>query len=180
MATIRFVTVGGVMSLSSPTRSDGGGAVAVAHHDHVAGAKAVYHEYVTESAAAYQKCLAGLAAVRAAEPSDTERAAAAGEPAAPYRNYPDAVREAGIPAIWTAGLTAARAAAAYYKFVTRLAAMRAADLADAQPPTEMSNADRTAAAAAESAAADQNGVEGPPAAQREAASPDGWSPAVGG
>ncbi len=159
------------MSSASTTFSAAG---TVKSEDYQAGARAAYEEYVAESTAAYQKYLAGLAAARAAEPSGKERPAGVAESTVVYRQYPGAVRGAGLTAIWAAGLTAARAATAYYKYVAGLAVVRAVDLAAAQPAAEPSNAERAAAAAAESAAAYQKYV----AADRGTASTGKWSPAV--
>ncbi|HEX5349313.1 MAG TPA: hypothetical protein VFW64_19765 [Pseudonocardiaceae bacterium] len=162
------------MNSSSPARPDPDSPVK--DHNYVAMARTAYQDYVDESTAAYQKYRAGLAAARGAELPDTAHA----ELTAPRRKYAaglNAVRLAGPTAAWAAGLTAVHAAAAYYTYVVELAVVRAADPSDEQPPAELSNAERAAAAAAESAAAYQKYVAAP-AAEGESDAPAGWSPAV--
>ena len=104
-------------------------------------------------------------------------------------------REPVSASTWAAGLIAARAVIAYGKYVVDLtrAMQSAAEPADAQPMAELSDAERAAAAAAESAAAYQKYVATPAAAvgpsdadrtaettvtDKESGPPAGWSPAV--
>ena len=134
-----------------------------AHPDYVINARVAYDTYMAESTAAYRTYVDSLAAARSAGLSEAQQAATTAEPApksGKYRAGLAAVRQAGLPAVWTAGLIAARAAVAYWKYVASMAAIQPTGLPEAQPTAELSDAERAAAAAAESAAAYQKYVAG--------------------
>jgi hypothetical protein len=143
---------------SFPTHTETGRSNA--HFDHTI--NVAYNTYMAESAAAYRKYVASLATVHPGRHSVAQQDKTSSDSPASrkYRAGVAAVRQAGLPAVWAAGLTAGRAAIAYWKYVAGLHAIQSSDLSDAAPTAELSNAERAAAAAAESAAAYQKYVVG--------------------
>ena len=186
---------------SSPTHTSPSAGHSTVDPHALTNARDAYDTYLAESAAAYQTFVASLAAAPSGElrtqaaqhtTAITRQSAA---PAGKYWAWLAAARQAGLPAVWAAGLIAARAVIAYSKYVVDLtrAIQSAAEPADAQPMAELSDAERAAAAAAESAAAYQKYVATPAAAvgpsdadrtaettvtDEESGPPAGWSPAV--
>jgi hypothetical protein len=141
---------------SFPTRTEAGRSIA--HFDHMI--NVAYKTYMAESAAAYRQYVASLATVQSGRhwPAQQDKTIKDSPASRKYRAGVAAVRQAGLPAVWAAGLTAGRAAIAYWKYVAGLHAIQSSELSEAPPTAELSNAERAAAAAAESAAAYQKYV----------------------